>query len=607
MFIPDDKIDEIRNTVNIVDIVGSAVRLKKSGRNFVGLCPFHQEKTPSFMVNSDKQIYKCFGCGEGGNAFSFLMKNQSISFVEAVRQLAEKSGISLPEYKEKPEQKQKYEKLYAISDFASKWFVENLHNTPAGKKAFKYLTDRGYKEETINGFELGYAPDSWEGLVAEAKKASYDNETLIESGLALRKSRDRDPYDRFRNRIIFPVKNEFGRTVGFGARKFDKKEDENAPKYINSPETPVYYKGKMLYGLFQNKDLIRKKDMAILVEGYTDVMSLNEHGIGLAVATLGTSLTPQQAALINRYTKNVILLYDADAAGIKAALRGAEILFSGGLDVQVVNLGEEADPDSFLRNNSKDAFFEKLKNRQTIVEFYASGFKLKGSKLSYKEKSERIRDMIELVDSVKDDLKRELMLKEIGEHLSTDVKTIFKEYYRKKRSRSGYFQRRSTPAEIKETPRTEFDKIEKEFITLLINSPDRAEDLLSQIEKNDITDPELLKVIKIIFKFVKGKKSYKPSDIVSSTKDEQLVKTITDLSFFPYEMPDADEVQAQERMDNLTDDILKRIKDRRIDRLLNEIQDEIKKAESEGKSTSALIKKYQELLHKKSDTPIKKR
>jgi len=379
MRIPGDKIEDIRNAVNIVDVIGNVVRLKKSGKNYKGLCPFHTEKTPSFMVNPDKQMYKCFGCGEGGNVFTFLMKDQNITFYEAVKQIAEKAGIALPRIKSDPEEHKELEKFYAINEFAADWYAKTLWNTKAGKNALEYLRERGFRDETLRAFKIGYARDDWEDLARAAARASFDRQTLLDAGLALQKTQGSSPYDRFRNRIMFPIANTYGRTAGFGARKFD---DAEGPKYINSPETPVFHKGKLLYGLFQNKDTIRKSDMAILVEGYTDVMTLFEHGVGLGVATLGTALTPNQAQLVNRHTKNVVLLYDADASGVKAALRGAEVLFGAYLDVQVINLGGGADPDSFLREHTVEEFYETIGKRMSIVEFYAAGFSGEGAELT---------------------------------------------------------------------------------------------------------------------------------------------------------------------------------------------------------------------------------
>jgi len=598
MRIPEDKIDEIRSSVDIVDVIGSTVRLKKAGKNFQGLCPFHTEKTPSFMVNPEKQIFKCFGCGAGGNVFSFIMKDQNVTFYEAVKQMADKAGISLPRMKEDAQERRDLEKYYAVNEFAAKWYANNLWKSTAGKHALEYLRKRGFRDETLRDFNIGFALDGWEGLVHAASKASFGQDALLESGLALQKTPRDTPYDRFRNRIIFPIQNQFGRIVGFGARKFD---DSEGPKYINSPESPVYHKGRLLYGLFQNKDTVRKHDIVILVEGYTDVMALYEYGVKLGVATLGTSMTPNQAQLINRHTKNVVLLYDADVPGIKAALRGAEVLFGANLNVHVVNLGENADPDSFLRQNPVEAFYEKMKNRQSIIEFYASSFRDRGGELPYDEKTRRIREMIDLIDNVRDRLQREIMLQEVGEKLSADVKTIFKEYYRKKRSKARYRGRQEPPGPPPEkvSIAVEIEPAERDLARLLINEPAIAAHITQEIEEADIHNENIVKLYKIVKKLSAKAKDYTPADLVTAAGDSVLNEIIPGLSLAQYEM-NGDKKLLHERIDLLAEGVVARLKARGFDAELADVQEAIRKAESTNSDTKDLILKYQELLSRKN-------
>ncbi|MFC1563777.1 DNA primase [candidate division KSB1 bacterium] len=599
MRIPEIVIDDIRNSVDIIDVIGSVVRLKKAGQNFVGLCPFHQEKTPSFSVSPSKQIYKCFGCGEGGNVFSFIMKDQNINFSEALKQLSEKAGIDISKYKETPqdkEKKQQNEELYAVNEFAAEWFIKNLWNTKPGEKALNYLQERGFREDTLKLFGVGFAPDSWDALIGACVKASFKTETLALAGLVVSKS-STSFYDRFRERILFPIKNEYGRAIGFGGRAL--KSTEGA-KYINTPETPVYHKGRILYGLFQNKDMIRKKDMIILVEGYTDVMALNEHGIGIGVATSGTALTQRQAQLIKRYTKNTILLYDADTAGIKAALRGSEILFGADLDISVVNLGNDADPDSFLRKHSKDAFIDALKNRKSIIEFYASSFEKSESEMSSGEKVARIRDMIDLVENIRDSLKRELMLKEIGEKLSTDVKTIFKEYYRKKRSRSGFRREREEPkVNSGHVEISNIDPVERALGQVLVNEPEIAKNIIKEISETEIFDSNIRLIIDLVKEFLENKKTYTPADLISAADNEIMQKLISSLGF---ELRTTSDSNADEHVlfKNDAESIISTLKARHIDRELVSIQQKMKDAEKSGKDTSKLITKYNDLYQKRS-------
>lgn len=590
MRVPDNKIDEIRDSVNILDIIGSVVRLKKSGQNHKGLCPFHNEKTPSFMVNPAKQIYKCFGCGEGGNVFSFIMKDQNITFYEALKQLAEKTGIDIPKIQRDPEERSDLEKYYSINDFATDYFKNNLWESPAGKKALEYLRGRGFRDETLEKFEVGFSFDDWEGLVKSAVKASFNRELLLESGLALRKNPNSSPYDRFRNRIIFPIKNQFGRSVGFGARKFD---DSEGPKYVNSPETPVYHKGRMLYGLFQNKEVIRKQDRLILVEGYTDVMALYEYGVHTACASLGTALTPNQARLINRFTKNVILLYDSDSAGIKAAIRGTETLFQSNLDVHVVSLGENSDPDSFLRENSVEIFEQTVKNSKSIIEFYADGFKNTQTTLSYNEKSRRIREMIELISSVQDPLKRELMLKEIGEKLSTDVKTIFKEFYRQRKARSRYSRAPGQEDKAPENIDVEIDPVEKELCYILVNDPEIASRLVKQINRDDLRNAYTIELFDMINNILIETQEYTPSELINASKKDELRNLISDLSINEHSELDKDE---KSRLNMVSEDIVRKLAARKYNRDLAMLQEKIKTAEISGENPEELIKLYQEML-----------
>jgi DNA primase len=595
MRIPDDKIEEVRNAVDILELIGNVVSLKKAGKNFLGLCPFHQEKTPSFTVNPEKQMYKCFGCGEGGNIFTFIMKEQNLSFIDTLRQLAQKSGIALPRDQEDFSESRKIEKLYTVNEFAARWYSANMYETKNGKKALDYLLTRGFKEKTLKDFLIGYAPDDWEELVNEANRSSFERESLVEAGLALRKSAGSSPYDRFRNRIIFPISNEYGRIVGFGAREFEKSSVKNPAKYINTPETPIYHKGRLLYGLFQNKDLIRKRDMAILVEGYTDVMSLTEHGIGIGIATLGTAVTPRQAQLISRYTRNVVVLYDADAAGVKAALRGSEVLLEADIDVEVVNLGDDADPDSFLRNHPRDDFIKAVENRKSIIDFYVSSFVKSGQDISYSEKTGRIRSMIELVDSVKDTLKRELMLKEIGEKLSTDIKTIFKDFYNKKRSRYKKLVKGEQAAKKKPQPISDIDWVERELGSVIVNSPDLAFAVSESIEPDFIRSPLILRLFEIATTFQSKNKRYTTADLVTKAEDKNLQNIITELAFDEYEFPKQDETEVRNRLQKSTENIIVQFKKRKIVHESELLQQKIKEVQAQGEDALDLITQSLEL------------
>ena len=366
--IPEDKIEEVRAASDIVEVVGEYVQLKRRGSNFVGLCPFHKEKTPSFNVNPGLGIFKCFGCSAGGNAFQFLMRIENLEFPEAVKVLAGRAGIVIPETQDQERQSSEVESIYHALRFAGRFFYQALTQTDAGKPALDYLTDRGFSPKIIKKFGLGYAPAGWDELIKAAEKDSIDVAYLEKAGLIIAKKDGQGHYDRYRDRVIFPIFSHLGKVIGFGGRIL--KPSEKQPKYINSPETRVYHKSKVLYGLYQARQAIRKREEVLLVEGYTDVISLYQAGIEHVVASSGTALTREQIKLIKRYAKRVLVLYDSDSAGASAALRGIDLLLADGMTVYGLELPDGEDPDSFVRNQGADAFEQHLhNNRQDFIEF----------------------------------------------------------------------------------------------------------------------------------------------------------------------------------------------------------------------------------------------
>jgi DNA primase len=365
MRIPGHKIDEIRQAVDIVDIVSGYVSLRQRGKNYFGLCPFHQEKTPSFSVNPQMQIFRCFGCGAGGNVFHFLMRIEGVSFPEAVKMAAERAGIPLELEEGEGERARLQELLYEANKLAADFYREQLFG-PEGKTALEYLRFRGLTEETLETFGLGYAPEGWERFAVWAGKKGISPEVLEQAGLIVRREGG-GFYDRFRHRVMFPLFNLSGKVVGFGGRRLT--EDESSPKYINSPETPIYKKGETLYGLYQAREAIRASDTAIIVEGYMDLISLHQSGIRNVVATLGTALTPEQARLIRRYTRNAILFYDSDSPGFKAALRGAEVMLSEEMEVKIASVVPGEDPDSYVRTRGAGAVLRELGRAESLISF----------------------------------------------------------------------------------------------------------------------------------------------------------------------------------------------------------------------------------------------
>lgn len=368
MSIPDEKIDEIRAAADLVDVAGDYVQLKRSGSRFKGLCPFHNEDTPSFSIDPDQNLYYCFGCGNGGDVFKFIQEIEGVGFLESVRILGERYSIPLPEEEADPEAANERESILHALRFAARFFYRQLTQTDRGRPALDYLRDRGFQPKTIKRFGLGYAPDEWDALLTAAEDEQLDPEMLEKAGLVVERNDGSGYYDRYRGRVIFPIFSHIGKVLGFAGRILD--EDKEQPKYINSPETRVYHKKEVLYGLHQAKRSIRQTDEVLLVEGYTDVISLSQAGVENVVASSGTALTEGQIEALERYATRALLLYDADEAGGRAAMRGLQRVLKQGMGAYAVELPEGSDPDEFVQAEGGDAFADYVdENRQDLPAF----------------------------------------------------------------------------------------------------------------------------------------------------------------------------------------------------------------------------------------------
>jgi DNA primase len=352
--IPDDVIDEVRARADIVDIIGEMVPLKKAGREYKANCPFHEERTPSFYVVPDKGFYKCFGCGKSGSVFDFVMERQGMDFVEAVKFVAGRAGVEVREVKRSMQEDDPNRPLYEVNAFARQWFREQLLDDGVGAPARAYLEGRGIGAEVAERYDLGFAPDEWRAFREAATKHGFDEDMMLSLGLLKVSDRSREPYDGFRGRVMFPIEGLSGRVIAFGGRVLEGSGGD-APKYINSPETPIYHKGENLYGLSWAKNLIRREESAMVVEGYMDVVTLAAAGIENVVAPLGTALTPAQAKLLSRYCKRVVLLFDSDAAGLRATFKAGDVLLEAGLHPAVVTLPPGEDPDTLVRGQGAAA------------------------------------------------------------------------------------------------------------------------------------------------------------------------------------------------------------------------------------------------------------
>lgn len=414
MLYPQYFIDDLKMRADLVRIIQPyAQDLKKKGQNWMACCPFHQEKTPSFSVNPSKGFYKCFGCGKGGTAFNFLMEMEGLNFPEAVKRVAELSGVMLPEpvddrtyersKKQREEKKQLADRVIELNQVALEFWEAELQKKNAAAKAVReYLDGRGISDEIQTHFRIGHSPDKWDGLLKVLRDFGADEELITQSGLVSQNEDKTKTFDRFRGRIMFPVLDVNGRPVAFGARAMG----DDQPKYLNSPETPAYIKGEHLYGLFQGKDEIRKKKFAILVEGYLDLIALAQFGITNTAASLGTAFTPEQARLLGRWTKRVVINYDGDDAGVKAARRAVEHLLPQDFDVKVLVLPDGKDPDDFIRENGVDVYNERRGKAATFLRF-ALDAAVKGRNLhNAKQKADAIEDFLPVISAIRNNVQR---------------------------------------------------------------------------------------------------------------------------------------------------------------------------------------------------------
>ena len=443
MRIPEHKIDEIRQTADISDIVGDYVELKRRGTSYWGLCPFHKEKTPSFSVNPNIGIYKCFGCGKGGNAFSFLMDVEKIGFVEAVRTLAERYNISLPEKSGKSEKSAgDNDRIIQSLRFAGNVFYKNLRSD-LGKEALAYLKTRNLSDEALKSFAVGYSSDSFREFKELALKEGFSEETLLDAGL-LSKNDKGDTYDRFRNRIMFPLQGTSGQVIGFGGRVMPNSDDK--AKYVNSPETRVYHKSKFLYGLYQAKHEIRRDSYAVVVEGYTDVMRLHENGVENVVASSGTSLTVDQVALINRYAKKAVLVFDSDNAGMLATERAIDIMLKAEMEVRCLVLPEGQDPDSVVQEHGGQHFRDLIRDQSLdFINFKIRHVHKEALDSSPEERLEVVRSLLESISNVKHPIARDGYVSIAASELGLPETQLFAELRQKMSAQSRKPRREPEP------------------------------------------------------------------------------------------------------------------------------------------------------------------
>jgi DNA primase len=490
--IPEEKINEILISADIVRIIGEYYPLKPAGKNYKTLCPFHQEKTPSFMVSSEKQIFHCFGCGKGGNVFHFIMEQEKLSFPEAVKFIGQKVGIHV---EDKPTGRSS--KLYPLMEQVNSLFAKFLYSNH-GKGAHQYLIKRGLKEKTLKDFSLGYAPIA-EIQLKELKNMKFPFNLLEKGGILLKKGSKEYPY--FKRRVIFPIFNTQGKVIAFGGRSLD----DSLPKYLNSPETEIFEKGKILYGLNLTRKNILNEKRAIIVEGYTDLISLYEAGIQNAVASLGTSLTRWQIRTLSRLTETVYIIYDSDVAGEKASLRSLELFIEEGLNPLTVTLPSKEDPDSFIRKHGKGDFDLKLNRSQNIVEFYLNYLKKQHNPKTIEGKINISKVILPIINKIHSSLRKSEYVKILAEELSTDENTL-REEMAKQKNELEYEKGIDIPSSF---------PTQEELILSLMVEKDTLRDTIEEEEIDDFLDDNCREIARKIYTKAKEKEQIKPSAILN--------------------------------------------------------------------------------------------
>jgi DNA primase len=490
-----DTIQAILDAARIDEVIGDFVTLKKRGVNMLGHCPFHNEKTPSFTVSPAKGIYKCFGCGKAGNSVNFVMEHEHYSYPEALKYLARKYNIEIEEKAISPEQQQaltERETLLNITEFASKHFVHNLHEVEEGKAiGLTYFRERGFTPEIIRKFELGYCLEKWDDFTTLAIKSGYGPESLVRSGLLIEKDKDQY-YDRFRARVMFPIHNLSGKVTGFTGRILSS--DKSKPKYVNSPESEIYNKSKTLYGIFFAKNSITSSDLCYLVEGNTDVISFVQAGIENVVASSGTSLTTEQIKMIRRYTPNITIIYDGDAAGIKASLRGTDMILQEGMNVKIVMLPAGEDPDSYARSHSREEINNYIRSNEVNFIFFKSNLLLKEAGGDPVKKAGLVKEIVQTISIIPDAVSREFYVRECSGRLDVGEQVLWNELNKvlrarlKKTAGQNEEEEAPEPTTFDAEPQTLFNPFdseahEKHLVFLLLNYGEMEMEFSNEDEK----------------------------------------------------------------------------------------------------------------------------
>jgi len=575
-----DILDEIRNRLDIVEVITEYVPLKQSGKGHKGLCPFHQEKTPSFMVDSERQIFHCFGCGEGGNIFSFIMKIEKVNFPEAVKILAEKAGVQLPTGKNQDDQVyRERDFILRLNEIAASYYQKNLFQEQ-GKDAFQYLAKRHFTKETIQKYHLGYALSGYEHLIRLllAKKVKVSD--LIKAGLAVKSKKSGNVIDYFRNRIIFPIMNLQGRIIAFGGRVLDDK----LPKYINSPETPVYSKGKHLYGLFQAKKDIRQKNQIIIMEGYTDVLMAHQYGFENAVASLGTALTTQQIDLIKRYADEVIIAFDSDTAGKNATLRSLNLVKKAGVKIRIISLPADSDPADVLLKKGDKYFSNLIKKALPLIDYKLEVLMKQYNPETSEGKVAIVRELFQDLNGINSQLELQAEVKKIAEKLDLEEESMLKDLSRFRKGN------RTLPnISAKNVAEETHVNAEKILIGNILQNRENIKKIFSELEVDYFTVKEHREILSVIKDFYEKGEKIDIQKIMDKLVNQKEINLLSQIMMKDVVSLDKESFERS----------INAIKKHRLQLELKKVSSKIKEEETiKNQVTPELLQDYQNILHK---------
>ncbi|MGB4565095.1 MAG: DNA primase [Dethiobacteria bacterium] len=584
--IPEEALEEIRRRCDLVELVGEYLKLEKRGKNYVGLCPFHHEKTPSFTISPEKQLFHCFGCGASGNIFSFIMKLEGLTFPEAALALARKTGVELPKEESPSPEDSLKEKIYRVNQMAAQYYHYCLTRTEAGKKAREYLQRRGITSESVKLFQLGYAPRSWQGLLNFAAKKGVPAELLAMAGLVTER-RSGGYYDRFRGRLIFPVHNLGGQVVGFGGRILEE-GSASEPKYLNSPETPVFEKGQVLYGLHLAKEEIRRRRAAVVVEGYTDVIIPYQAGIKNVVASLGTALTTMQGRLLRTQTDVVFIAYDADSAGEAATWRGLKILQEAGVSVKVVQLPQGSDPDSLVREQGEKAFRELLEQALPLTDYQLEQLQARYNLSAEEGRRGFLAEVLPLLESIANLVERDTYLKKTAELLKVSEESLrgeLKKFVRRAGQKRRGFHNLSLKDQTNNINQLKVKPAEKILISLMLQGEGIAAIVQNQLSRDDFEDESVRRIVELIWELSKSR-PVTGEVIINYFSEESIHALITSA----VTEPSLQNLPA-DKMEQMARECIRKIKAEKESRRRAELRKRIREMERQG-----LVEQARELL-----------